>query len=81
MKNLTEKQKYELGLNIIAGMKANAYDVNFETGMAYALQETRDEEASSEKHLEWIKKNRKRLHSQALYIADVAINALNNINK
>ncbi len=91
---MTDDQKIELGIEIISAMKASAYDCSIEIGRIYALEGTEVDkfELITTEYFETLQEdeknrlkemavtNKKRLHEQAIFIADIAINKLNQIN-
>lgn len=67
---------YDLGLEIISGMKASAYSVSIEEGMDMALEDTIPFGDENGKQLEWIETEKKRLEEQAMFIANIALKKL-----
>ncbi len=64
---MNEKQKLELGIEIISGMKASAYGVSIEEGREMAMEET-DFPGILE-----------RLHEQAFFIVDITLKKLEQL--
>ena len=71
---LSDKEMYELGLEVVSGMKASSYGVSLEVGRDYALEYTVGDSVL-EKH------ERKRLGEQIAFIAKVVIDKLNEMGK
>lgn len=86
---MTKEQRLELGIEIVAGMKASAYNVSIEEGRTMAIHET------DPTHFEWYKggttpeckqwelvakREKHRLHEQALFIADIVLTKLDTFD-
>lgn len=88
---MTDVQKLEFGIEIVAAMKASAYNTDIESGRLMALEDTEldrlgthtlDEYNSLENDLkskikDFQERQKKQLHKQALFVADVALSFLN----
>ena len=70
---LNNEQMQELGIEIIAGMKASAYDTTIEVGRELAYEETEAPPDASIKHQQYCKAMKKRLIEQALFIAKITL--------
>ena len=87
MKFLKKAEKIELGIEIISAMKANVYDVSIEQGRIMALDETEPThfesyDTSRPDSRQWeavAKRNKCRLHQQALFVAEASISKINRI--
>lgn len=86
---MQKEQKLELGIEIIAGMKASAYNVSIEEGRLMALDETEPTHFISYKNgktpecKQWemvAKRTKHRLQKQAIFIADLALAKLDKFN-
>lgn len=92
---MTPAQKLALGIEIVAAMKASAYNVSIEIGRAYALDGTEphlisDEESKFlkenkekywDRHILRCKRDKEILHKQALFVADIALAKIELITK
>jgi len=85
---MNKKQKLELGIEIISGMKASAYNVTIQEGRVMALNETEPSHFLSYKNgttpecksWEMVAKREKHLlHKQAFYMADLVLAKLKKI--
>jgi len=90
---MKEENKLKLGIEIIAGMKASAYNCSIEDGRTMALEGTEIDnfELMTPEYFETLKEfdkkkmvkmatdNKKRLHEQAIFIADIALNKIQEI--
>lgn len=85
---LSEDEKLELGIEIIAAIKANCYNVDIEEGRIMALEGTEidrtiegsDKESwdncsdETKKMIEALcMREKKRLHNQAYYVSNIAL--------
>lgn len=86
---MDKSQKLELGIEIISGIKASAYGVSIEEGRTMALNETEAINFQSYKNgttpecRSWelvAKRNKNKLESQALFVADIALNKIIEIS-
>lgn len=78
---LTEEQLTKLGIEIIAGMKASAYEVPIELGRIMALEDTDTSiEFSSEEHRRFVSHNKLRLERQAQFIGKLAMVTINQMD-
>ena len=91
---MTPEDKLKLGIEIISGMKASAYDCSIEDGRIMALEGTEIHnfelmtaeyfaslEEDRKAHIrELAVANKKRLNEQAIFIADIAINKVQEFN-
>ena len=88
---MTDVQKLEFGIEIVSAMKASSYNTDIESGRTMALEDTEldrlgthtVEEYNSldddlkDKIKSFQVSQTKRLHEQALFVADVALGFLN----
>ena len=82
---MKKEQLLELGIEIVAAMKASCYNCDIEIGRDIALEETEIERMEGYKHWNSFDKNtklrykdaakreKKRLHKQALYVAKITL--------
>ncbi|PSR54174.1 hypothetical protein AHMF7605_11900 [Adhaeribacter arboris] len=86
---LTEEQKFDLGIEIIAGMKAEMAGGDMEEGRYLALEDTEFSQSEYEEalkegfgnhYIKHIQFNKERLHKQAYFMAEVALNKLISMN-
>lgn len=90
---MTNEEKLNFGIHIVAGMKASAMNTDFETGMIDTLSDTEmDRTLYSKEELEklnekdrervfsYVEHAKKRLHEQAMFIANIALEKLDEQN-
>lgn len=82
---MEKSQKLEFGIEIISGIKSSAYGVSIEEGRTMALDETEAVHFESYKNgttpecRSWelvAKRNKNRLEAQALFVAEIALNKI-----
>lgn len=86
-------KKIEFGIEIISAMKASAYNTDIDMGRHMALEDTELDRLGTHTFEEYEKENddfkkvirdfqmgqKKRLHEQAIFVADIAINKYNEL--
>jgi uncharacterized protein (DUF885 family) len=91
---MTQDQKLELGIEIVAAMKASAYEMSIEDGRIMALQDTELdrlsdftvkefenlEETFKRKVQKFQELEKERLHNQAFFVAEIALEKLAQLN-
>ncbi len=92
---MNRREKLEFGIEIVAAMKASAYGVSIEDGRIMALENTefnKEEykktgineipitEIEIESRQKYCRSEKKRLHKQAFFVADIALKKLEKEN-
>ena len=71
-----EVDKLAFGIEIVSAMKASAYGVSIEQGRDLALEGTEPDENMSHQHEMFVENERRRLHEQAVFVAEIALQYL-----
>ncbi len=91
---MTPQQKLELGIEIVSAMQASAYNTDIEEGRILALMDTELDRLGTHtleefklldadlqnRIISFVESQRKRLHEQALFVADVVIEKIKSLN-
>ena len=71
-----EVDKLAFGIEIVSAMKASAYGVSIEQGRSLALEGTEPDKNMSHQHKMFVENERRRLHEQAVFVAEIALKYL-----
>lgn len=83
---MTNDQKLELGIEIVSAMKASAYGVGILDGRIMALEGTEVDkmentpEQSKPFYIDYCKREKERLHEQAMFVADIVLKKIKELN-
>jgi hypothetical protein len=78
---LNDTNLLELGIEIVAAMKANCYSVSIEDGRIMALEETRESDYEGLPDAKtYATRERERLEKQALFVAKIALEKIESLS-